>query len=43
MILGGGIAFILVALATLFVRQHYVVDVFAGMLIVSIAYLMVRI
>jgi hypothetical protein len=43
MIFGTGIAFILVALATLFVRQHYVVDVFSAILIVAIAYLIVRI
>jgi hypothetical protein len=43
MIFGTGIAFVLVALSTLFVRQHYVVDIFSAMALVGIAYLVVRI
>jgi hypothetical protein len=43
MIAGTGVAFILVALSTLFVRQHYVVDIFSAMLLVGLAYLVVRI
>jgi membrane-associated phospholipid phosphatase len=38
MISGTGIAFFLVALSTLFVRQHYVVDIFSAVLLVALAY-----
>jgi hypothetical protein len=43
MISGTGFAFILITLATLFVRQHYVVDIFSAMLLVALAYLVVRV
>jgi hypothetical protein len=42
MILGTGLMFILVALGVLFVRQHYVVDVFSAMSLVLLAYLIVH-
>jgi membrane-associated phospholipid phosphatase len=38
MVMSSGIAFILIALSTLFVRQHYMADVFSSMLIVTVAY-----
>ncbi|MDR2369336.1 MAG: phosphatase PAP2 family protein [Mycoplasmataceae bacterium] len=43
MIFGSGVAFVLVALSTLFVRQHYVVDIFSACLVAGIAYLIIRI
>jgi membrane-associated phospholipid phosphatase len=42
MILVTGIMFVLVSLSVLFVRQHYIVDIFTAMVIVLLCYAVVR-
>jgi hypothetical protein len=42
MLIGTGCAFVLICLAVLFVRQHYIADIFSALLIVIVSYVIVR-